>query len=211
MRFLRVDEATEADLLAQLRICFRFGLATAADPQLWWDSFKYAVSLGHQHGLVGFMPSGAAIALPCTDSRIVSSRDVQRLHVALPCVLGLRRKGTAMNSKHTLAIPPSASTEWGARVCWELAMVQAFGVTYPAADVGRIPAGALAAELLYAVAEARDHGDTATLEAVGELLDIYESRMPMLLPMLRKASEESRRPEQVRDPHNMGYLPTVWP
>ena len=72
--FLRVGEATPLVLEQQLQICFRFGLATTADPQLWWDSFRYTVSLGHAHGLADFM-AGQAVALPVTDGRVVSSRD----------------------------------------------------------------------------------------------------------------------------------------
>ena len=34
-------DATQAELNQQLRLCFRFGLAATADPQLWWDSFRY--------------------------------------------------------------------------------------------------------------------------------------------------------------------------
>ena len=87
------------------------------------------MSLGHEHGLASLMP-GAAIALPLVDGRVVSSRDVQRHAIALPCVLGLRRKHTR-GAKHTLALPPSASASWGGRVRWELAIVQAFGATFP--------------------------------------------------------------------------------
>ena len=114
--------------------------------------------------------------------------------MGLPCLLGLRRKPTT-GGKYLLAIPPSAST-WGARVRWELAVVQAFGVSYPKSDVERIPAGAFVTDLLYAVAEAREAGNTGTLEALGELLDIYASRMGALLPLLRSAAEASPRPEE---------------
>ena len=195
MAFLRIGDATEIELEQQLKNCFRFGIATTADPQLWWDSFRYAVSRGFAHGLAGFMP-GSAIALPLVDSRggVVSSRDVQRLSVGLPCLLGLRRKPTT-NIKYLLAIPPSAST-WSARVHWELAIVQAFGVAYPKSDVERIPAGAFVTDLLYAVLEARESGKTRTLGALGELLTIYKSRLGSLLPLLRSAAQTSSRPEE---------------
>jgi hypothetical protein len=195
MQFLRVGDATEVEMEQQLRNCFRFGIATTADSQLWWDSFRYAVSRGHAHGLIDFMP-GAAIALPLANSRggVVSSRDIQRLSVGLPCLLGLCRKPTS-SSKYLLAVPPSVST-WSTRIHWELAVVKAFGVTYPKTDVERIPAGAFVTDLLYAVAEAREAGHTRTLEALRELLDIYKNRMGSLLPLLRSAAQTSSRPEE---------------
>ena len=195
MRLLRIGEATEEELETQLRNCFRFGIATTADPQLWWDSFRYAVRRGHRHGLVDFMP-GTAIALPLTDRQggVVSSRDVQRLSVGMPCLLGIRRK-PATNNKYLLAIPPSAST-WSARVRWELAVVQAFGVTYPKSDVERIQMKAFSSDLLYAVAECREAGDRRTLEALTELLDLYQSRLGSLLPLLRSAAQVSLRSEE---------------
>jgi hypothetical protein len=194
MRLLRVGDATEVELEQQLRNCFRFGIATTADAQLWWDSFKYAVLRGYAHGLVDFMP-GAAIALPLADSRdVVSSRDVQRLSIGLPCLLGLRRRPTTCN-KYLLAIPPSAST-WSARVRWELAIVQAFGITYPKSDVERIQMSAFSSDLMYAVAECRETGNRRTLEALVELLDLYKNRMGSLLPLLRSAAQTSLRPEE---------------
>jgi hypothetical protein len=197
MHFLRVGDATHAELEQQLKTCFRFGLATTVDPQLWWDSFCYAVSLGHAHGLVDFMPPGAAIALPLTDARtLISSRDLRRLAVSVPCLLGLCRKPATASIKYALAIPPSASTTFGGRIRWELAVVQSFGVTYPKADIERIPAGAFAADLLYAVSEARDQRDLGALEALVELLEIYKTRMGALLPMLQAAFEASRCPEE---------------
>jgi hypothetical protein len=194
MRLLRVGDATEVELEQQLRNCFRFGIATTADPQLWWDSFRYAVLRGYAHGLVDFMP-GAAIALPLADSRdVVSSRDVQRLSIGLPCLLGLRPRPTTSN-KYLLAIPPSAST-WSARVRWELAIVQAFGLTYPKSDVERIQMSAFSSDLMYAVAECRETCNRRTLEALAELLDLYKSRMGSLLPLLRSAAQTSLRPEE---------------
>ena len=68
-------------------------------------------------------PSGVGVALPVADARVVSSRDVLRLGVSLPTLLGHRRRHGGA-AKHTLALPPSASTSWGARVRWELAIVQ---------------------------------------------------------------------------------------
>ena len=62
-----------------------------AEPQLWWDAFRYAVSLGHPHGLVGFMP-GAAIALPLADPRhgVVSCCDVPyNLHMWVTVFLNM--------------------------------------------------------------------------------------------------------------------------
>ena len=121
-----------------------------------------------------------AIALPVTDARVVSSRDVLRLGASLPCVLGLRRKHS-LGTKHTLALPPSANATWGGRVRWELAMVQAFGVTYPPADAERGVA-AIGPELLQAVADARSEGDVGGLAALAELLGVYERRLGALLP-----------------------------
>jgi len=69
--------------------------------------------------------------------------------------------------------------------------VQAFGVTFPPADAERA-AVALAPELLEAVVEARDDGDLQALEALNELLTIYERRMGSLLPKLRAAMEMAR-------------------
>ena len=40
LHFLRVHEATPVVLEEQVRLCFRFGIAATADPQLWWDSFR---------------------------------------------------------------------------------------------------------------------------------------------------------------------------
>lgn len=193
MQFLRIGDATEMELEQQLRNCFRFGLATTADPQLWWDSFKYAVSKGHVHGLVDFMP-GAAIALPLADGAVVSSRDVQRLSVGLPCLLGMQRKPSC-GSKYLLAIPSSVSS-WSSRVRWELAMVQAFGLTFPRSEVERIPMGAFATDLLFAVTEARETSSSGTLEALVELIDIYKSRMGSLLPLLQSVLQKSLRPEE---------------
>ena len=195
MCFLRVRDATQAELEQQLQICFRFGLAVTADPQLWWDSFRYTVSLGYAHGLADFMP-GQPVALPVADSRVVSSRDALRLNVSLPCLLGLRRKHSG-GSKHALALPPSVASSWPARVRWELAIVQAFGVTFPKADAERIAAGSFGAELLDDVAEARSAGDAGALEALGALLEIYERRMGSLLPSLREAMESSEQPEEL--------------
>ena len=87
----------------------------------------------------------------------MSIRDVQRQAVALPCVLGLRHKHTK-GIKHTLALPPSAATSWGGRVRWEVAVVQAFGATFPQLDAERA-AASIGTELLEAVAEARRDGD----------------------------------------------------
>ena len=92
-------------------------------------------------------------------------------------------------------MPPSVTT-WGARVRWELAIVQAFGVTYPKADVEHIQAGAFVTDLVFAVAQARDQGDSSTLDALLELLETYKSRLGALLPMLRRAAEKSHRPVQ---------------
>ena len=78
---------------------------------------------------------------------------MQRQAVALPCVLGLRHKHTK-GTKHTLALPPSAATSWGGRVRWEVAVVQAFGATFPQIDAERA-AASIGTELLEAVAEAR--------------------------------------------------------
>ena len=188
LRFLNVREATPEVLEQQVRLCFRFGLAATADPQLWWDSFRYAVSLGHAHGLAGLMP-GVAIALPLVDGRVVSSRDVQRQAVSLPCVLGLRHKHTK-GIKHTLALPPSAAASWGGRVRWEVAVVQAFGATFPQLDAERA-AAFIGPELLEAVAEARRDGDAGGLEALAVLLRIYEMRLGGLLPKLRAALQSS--------------------
>jgi len=104
LAFLGIRDATSVELQHQLRVCFRFGLCVTADPQTWWDAFRYviaslirwdafryAVSLGHPNGLSELLPAGAAVALPVADGRVVSSRDVTRLHVALPCLLGVRR------------------------------------------------------------------------------------------------------------------------
>ena len=67
---------------------------------------------------------GVAIALPVADGRVVSSRNVLRQAVSLPCVLGLRRRHS-LGTKHTLVLPPSAAATWGGRVRWEVAVVQA--------------------------------------------------------------------------------------
>jgi hypothetical protein len=193
MSFLRVGDAGHVVLEQQLKNCFRFGLATTADPQLWWDSFRYAVSLGHAHGLVGLMKQDA-IALPLADCRIVSSRDLHKLTVSLPCLLGLCRKPTG-GSQNMLAIPPSVST-FGARLQWELAMVNAFGVTYPKTDVDLFQMGPFVTDLMYAVMEARRNADSGALSDLRDLIGVYESRMGTLLLMLRMASEASARPEE---------------
>ena len=194
MHLLRLGEAAQADLVQQLHTCFRFGLAATVDPQLWWDSFRYTVSLGHPHGLVEFMP-GVAIALPVMDGRVVSSRDVLRLTITLPCLLGVRRKHSA-SAKCTLALPPSVAASWGARLRWELMMVEAFGVSFPKADAERIPMAAFGCELLQAVAEARSAGHGTTLEALVDLLEVYERRMGAVLPLLRMAMQTSSFPEE---------------
>jgi hypothetical protein len=213
------------ELQHQLRVCFRFGLCATADPQTWWDAFRYviasllisliaslisliaslirwdafryAVSLGHPNGLSELLPAGAAVALPVADGRVVSSRDVTRLHVALPCMLGVRRKHSG-GTKHTLVLPPSVASSWAARVHWELAMVLAFGVTFPRADAERSTVGAtleaLAAELLTHVGEARAARDGATLEALATLLRLYEGRMGQLVPLLRSTLQDSALP-----------------
>ena len=190
--FLRVSEATPLVLEQQLQICFRFGLATTADPQLWWDSFKYTQTLGHAHGLADFM-AGQAVALPVTDGRVVSSRDTRRLGTSLPCLLGLRRKHS-LGTKHTIALPPSANATWSARVRWELAMVQAFGITFPPADAERA-AVSIGPELLQAIADARKDGEAGALKALAELLSIYQRRLGALLPKLKDAMQESSVPE----------------
>jgi hypothetical protein len=192
---LRIGNATTFELEQQLRNCFRFGLVTTADAQLWWDSFRYTVSKGFSRGLIDFMPD-TAIALPLVDGdRIVSSRDVHRLSVSLPCILGLIRKPSNGN-KRMLAVPPSVST-WAGRVRWELAIVQAFGITYPMSDVTHIPEGAFATDLLYAVAQARVARQTDVLEALCDLLvDVYKSSMGSFLAKLRLVMESSRRPEE---------------
>ena len=192
LRFVRLAHATPAELQEQLKLCFRFGLCATADPQLWWDAHRYAISLGHSHGLADFMPQ-AAIALPVAGGRVVSSRDVMRLDVALPYLLGHPRKPPASLSKSTLTPPPSVAGTWAGRVRWELAMVQAFGVTFPKASAERLSAAAVGTDLLYAIAEARDEGDTSTLHALAELLDVYERRMGGLLPTLRTRRRGRRR------------------
>jgi hypothetical protein len=194
MFFLCVREATEKELEQQLRNCFRFGMATTADAQLWWDSFRYAVSRGHQHGLVDFMP-GAAISLPLAGTcNVVSSRDAQRLSVGLPCLLGLYRKPKT-GGKFLLAVPPSALS-WSARVHWELSIVRAFGITYPKSDIDRIVAGSFVTDLFYAVAEARAACKTGALEALSELLDVYKTRLSSLSPRLRAVAQVSHRPAE---------------
>ena len=195
LHFLRVREATQIELDQQLTNCFRFGLATTADPQLWWDCHRYCRSRGYEHGLADFMPAGLALALPVEGARVVSSRDVTRLTVALPCLLGLRRK--LHDGKTLLALPPSvASAGWAAQVRWELAMVRAFGTTFPKADAERIPSGAFGSDLLFAVADAREKRDIGGLEALLELLSTYQQRMPSLLPKLQAVMATSHRPEE---------------
>ena len=79
-------------------------------------------------------------------------------------------------------------------------MVQAFGVSYPKADVEHIPAGAFVTDLVYAVTAARDQGDVSTLTALRDLLDIYKTRMGALLPARSlpwAPSRLKRVPEQV--------------
>ena len=73
---------------------------------------------------------------------------------------------------------------------WELAIVQAFGATFPQPDAERA-ASLLGSELLEALAEARRDGDAAGLEAVAALLRIYEVRLGALLPKLRAALQAS--------------------
>ena len=193
MKFLRIGEAAEAELDGSLRTCFRFGMGSAAaDPQLWWNAFRYALARGFPHGLVDLMPPGGAIGLPVTNG-VVSSRDAQRLAVGLPCLLGLCRK--PRSSKQLLVIPPSVSS-WSARLQWELALVKNFGVTYPKYDVERLPAAAFVTDLFYSVAEAREAGNAKALEALGELLDIYETRMSGQLQFLRAAAQASPRLEE---------------
>ena len=193
--FLCVKEATERELEQQLRNCFRFGMATTADAQLWWDSFRYAVSRGHQHGLVDFMP-GTAISLPLAGAcnHVVSSRDAQRLSVGLPCLLGLYRKPKT-GGKYLLAVPPSALS-WSARVHWELSIVRAFGITYPKSDIDRIVAGSYVTDLFFSVAEARAAGKTGALEALSELMDVYKTRLSSLSPRLCAVAQASRRPAE---------------
>ena len=79
-------------------------------PQIWWDSYRYTVSLGYAHGLADFMPR-TAIALPVADMQIVSSSDAFRLSVSLPCLLGMSRKSMG-GGKLMLTIPPSARVSW---------------------------------------------------------------------------------------------------
>jgi hypothetical protein len=225
IKFIGVAEASETDLQQQLKIHFRFGLATTVNPQLWWDSYRYTISLGYEHGLVEFL-GGRAVALPvvasgfghaisCSDDgdgggggsgggdggdgdgrdgfemdapskpcKVVSSRDVHKLSVAMPCLFGLKRDPT--KSKYSLAIPPSVSS-WGARVRWELAMVEVLGVEFPAAATERIPGRGFAAELLLAVADAREQGDTSTLHALASLLIIYERKIGAFFQKLQNA------------------------
>ena len=66
---------------------------------------------------------------------------------------------------------------------WELAIVQAFGATFPQPDAERA-ASLLGSELLEALAEARRDGDAAGLEAVAALLRIYEVRLRRLSPLI---------------------------
>lgn len=197
MRRLRVREATHAELEQQLKTCFRFGLAVTVEPDLWWDAYKYAESLGHARGLADFV-DGAAVALPVSDSRVVSSRDVRRLSVSLPCLLGLRRKHSS-SAKSTLALPPSAAATWGGLLRWELAMATAFGVTFPQADAERMPLeslSSLAHELIDAVVDARCQGDLAALSALSRLLEVYEERLGGFLANLKRAMCTSYYPER---------------
>ena len=197
LAFLGIRNATSVELDHQLRVCFRFGLCATTDPQTWWDAFRYAISCGHPNGLSELLPAGAAVALPVADGRVVSSRDVTKLHVALPCMLGVRRKHSG-GTKHTLVLPPSVASSWAGRVQWELAMVRAFGVTFPRADAERSTVGAtleaLASELLAHVSEARAARDGATLEALATLLRLYEERMGQLVPLLRSTLQGSALP-----------------
>ena len=185
-------------LKQQLGICFRFGLAVAADPQLWWDSFRYCRdALGHEHGLVGLVGPKAAIALPVTGGRWRRAAATRCGLASLPCVLGLHRRRQSGGGKHAIAPPPSAIASFGALVRWELAMVKAFGITFPKQDAERLPATTFGAELLFAVAEARREGDAAALRALSELMGVYEGRLGSLLRQLRAAMEASPRPEEV--------------
>ena len=79
---------------------------------------------------------------------------------------------------------------------WELAIVQAFGATFPQPDAERA-ASLLGSELLEALAEARRDGDAAGLEAVAALLRIYEARLGGLLPKLRAALQASPLVEEL--------------
>ena len=201
MGFLDVHDASPHELEQQLRLCFRFGLATTADPQLWWDSFRYAVSLGHAHGLAGFIPDGA-IALPVASGRVVSSRDVLRLGVSLPCLLGLVKKHQG-GSRYTLTMPPSVlSAGWGARVRWELAMVQAFGITFPRVDARN----GLGTELLHAVSEAASRA-TRQPSRRWARCSVYNRRMGALLANLREALSHSRHAEDLVLERRATFLP----
>ena len=143
-----------------------------------------------------------------TDGRVVSSRDTRRLGTSLPCVLGLRRKHS-LGTKHTIALPPSANATWSARIRWELAMVQAFGITFTPADAERA-AVSIGPELLQAIADARKDGEAGALKALAELLSIYQRRLGALLPKLKEAMQESSVPEaclfEAREPSTQ--LPT---
>ena len=154
---LQIRDATRATLEQQLGVCFRFGLAVAADPQLWWDAFRYCRdALGHEHGLVGLVGPNAAVALPVAGGRVVSSRDALRLGVSLPCVLGVHRRRPLGSGKTPVLAPPaSAVASFEALVLWERAMVRAFGITFSKHDAERLPAATFGAELLVAVAGAR--------------------------------------------------------
>ena len=79
---------------------------------------------------------------------------------------------------------------------WELAIVQAFGATFPQPDAERA-ASLLGPELLEALAEARRDGDAGGLEAVAALLRIYEVRLGGLLPKLRAALRASPLVEEL--------------
>ena len=195
MRFLRVRAATPADLDSELQNCLRFGLRLAA-PQLWWDAFRYAVAEGHARGLADLVGPNAPVPLPTADSRTVSSRDVTKLNVSLPCLLGLVRKHTGLD-KHTLALPPSVTASWEARVQWELAMVRAFGTAFPRADASRLATDGFGTDLLSAISHARAGGKLRALHAVRELLGVYEGRMGAFVPTLRTVLQFSTAAEHL--------------
>ncbi|KAL7550003.1 hypothetical protein ACHAWF_013259 [Thalassiosira exigua] len=194
LQFMRLHDATLVELEGQIRYLFRFGLHITVDPDDFWCSFRYALSLGYANGLVDLVGSDVPIALPLQGSSVLSSKDTRRLSQAsLPCILGLHRRPISA-SKYVLAIPRSASVSWGAMIAWELSMVKTFGVSYPRADVSDHKL--LSSELLHAISDARGAKDAQPLQDLVELFDVYEQRMGNLVVGLRSDLESSHVPEE---------------